>query len=115
MAGNINTVTKVILKEYYHDPADGSIARTEVMELSEKGEVEKAILPLDAFFQNYDDIKLDKKRADRVKNGVSIYYRGKTIGNFYRVYDENGVFIALTQADIIDERECLRLIKGFYK
>ena len=50
-----------------------------------------------------------------VKNGVSIYYRGKTIGNFYRVYDENGAFIALTQADIIDERECLRLIKGFYK
>ena len=56
-----------------------------------------------------------KEVADRVKNGVSIYYRGKTIGNFYRVYDENGVFIALTQADIIDERECLRLIKGFYK
>ncbi len=94
---------------------DKAISPEELMELSEKGEAWKAILPLDSFFENYDSIKLDKKRADRVKNGVSIYYRGKTIGNFYRVYDENGVFIALTQADIIDERECLRLIKGFYK
>lgn len=94
---------------------DKAISPDELIQLSEKGEVEKAILPLDSFFENYESIKLDKKRADRVKNGVSIYYRGKTIGNFYRVYDENGVFIALTQADIIDERECLRLIKGFYK
>ncbi len=94
---------------------DKAITPDELMSLSEKGEVEKAILPIDSFFEDYEAIRLDKKRADRVKNGVSIYYRGKTIGDFYRVYDENGVFIALTQADIIDERECLRLIKGFYK
>ena len=94
---------------------DKAISPEELMSLSEKGEVEKAILPLDSFFEDYGVIKLDKKRADRVKNGVSIYYRGKKTGEFYRVYDENGVFIALVQADIIDERECLRLIKGFYK
>lgn len=92
-----------------------SITPDELMELSEKGEVQKAILPLDSFFENYEAIYLDKKRADRVKNGVPIYYRGKVQGNFYRIYDEEGIFIALSQADISDGKECLKLIKGFYK
>ena len=92
-----------------------AITPDELLALSEKGEVEKALLPLDSFFSQYDKIKLDKKRADRVKNGVPIYYKGKTQGNFYRVYDEEGNFIALSQADITDGRECLKLIKGFYK
>ncbi len=94
---------------------ENAITPDELMELSEKGEVHKAILPLDSFFENYEAIYLDKKRADRVKNGVPIYYRGKVQGNFYRVYDENGAFIALSQADISDGKECLKLIKGFYK
>jgi tRNA pseudouridine55 synthase len=94
---------------------DKSITPEELSALSEKGEVERAILPLDSFFSEYAAIYLDKKRADRVKNGVSIYYRGKKQGDFYRLYDENGCFIALAQASVIDERECLKLIKGFYK
>lgn len=94
---------------------ENAITPDELLELSEKGEVEKAMLPLDSFFEKYEAIYLDKKKADRVKNGVSIYYKGKMKGNFYRVYDENNNFIALSQADIIDGRECLRLIKGFYK
>lgn len=94
---------------------ENAISPEELLALSEKGEVEKAILPLDSFFNDYEAIHLDKKRADRVKNGVPIYYRGKVRGKFYRVYDEEGNFIALSQADIVDERECLKLIKGFYK
>lgn len=94
---------------------ENAITPEELLELSEKGEVEKAILPLDSFFRQYEAIHLDKKRAGRVKNGVPIYYRGKVQGNFYRVYDEEGNFIALSQADIADGRECLKLIKGFYK
>lgn len=92
-----------------------AITPDELLSLSEKGEVEKALLPLDSFFENYEAIYLDKKRADRVKNGVPIYYKGKTQGSFYRVYDENRVFIALSQADITEGRECLKLIKGFYQ
>lgn len=94
---------------------ENSITPDELMQLSEKGEAHKAIIPLDSFFENYEAIYLDKKRADRVKNGVPIYYHGKVQGNFYRVYDENGAFIALSQADISDGKECLKLIKGFYK
>lgn len=94
---------------------ENAITPEELLTLSEKGEVQRAILPLDSFFNQYEAIYLDKKRADRVKNGVSIYYRGKVQGAFYRVYDEQKCFIALTQADMIDGRECLKLIKGFYK
>lgn len=94
---------------------ENAITPDELMELSEKGEVQKAILPVDTFFENYGAIYLDKKRADRVKNGVPIYYKGKVQGEIYRIYDENGKFIALSQFDILDCRECLKLIKGFYK
>jgi tRNA pseudouridine55 synthase len=94
---------------------EDAITPDELMALSERGEVEKAIAPVDSFFKNYEAIHLDKKRADRVKNGVPIYFRGKVQGQIYRIYDENGVFIALSQADVSDGRECLKLIKGFYK
>ena len=97
---------------------ENSITPEELNALTEKGEAHRALLPLDSFFRDYDKIYLDKKRADRVKNGVSIFYRGKEQGKFYRLYDENGEFIALARADMSEEeegRECLKLIKGFYK
>lgn len=94
---------------------DCAITPEELSSLAENGQAEKALLPLDSFFKNYEAIYLDKKRADRVKNGVPIYYKGKTQGEMYRVYDENGSFIALSKADTEDGRECLKLIKGFYR
>ncbi len=94
---------------------DSAITPEELASLAESGQAEKALLPLDSFFENHEAIYLDKKRADRVKNGVPIYYKGKTQGEIYRVYDENGFFIALSKADTEDGRECLKLIKGFYR
>ncbi len=94
---------------------EDSITPEDLLKLAEEGKAEDMIIPIDTAFSQYGAIHLDKKKADRVKNGVPIYYKGKKQGNFYRVYDENGVFIALSQADIVDERECLKLIKGFYK
>lgn len=94
---------------------ENSITPDELLALGEKGEAEKAIIPLDTVFKNYEAIYLDKKRADRVKNGVPIYFRGKKQGDIFRIYDENGCFIALSASDISDGRECLRLIKGFYQ
>ena len=94
---------------------ENSVTPEELLSLSENGNIEDVILPLDSIFSGYEKITLDKKRADRVKNGVPIYYKGKTLGQIYRIYDENDVFIALSQADITDSRECLKLIKGFYK
>lgn len=94
---------------------DKAITPEELLSLSEEGKAGEAIIPLDTFFENYESIFLDKKRADRVKNGVPIYYRGKVQGQLYRIYDEERNFIALSRADFEDGRECLKLIKGFYK
>ena len=94
---------------------EDAITPEDLLKLSEEGRADEVIIPIDTAFSQYGAIHLDKKKADRVKNGVPIYYKGKKQGNFYRVYDENGVFIALSQADMVDGRECLKLIKGFYK
>ncbi len=92
-----------------------SITPDTLMELSEKGDIESVLIKVDELFKSYRKIKLDKKRADRVKNGVPIYYKTGSQNEIFRVYDENDVFIALSKSDTEDGRECLRLIKGFYK
>lgn len=94
---------------------ENAITPDHLMELSEKGEIESVIIEVDKLFGSYKKIKLDKKRADRVKNGVPIYYKTHSANEIFRVYDENDVFIALSKSDMEDGRECLRLIKGFYK
>lgn len=94
---------------------ENSVTPEELFALAENGEAQKVIIPLDSVFKKYEAIYLDKKRADRVKNGVPIYYSGKTLGDTYRIYDENGKFTALSTAALSDGRECLKLIKGFYQ
>ncbi|MBQ7876118.1 MAG: tRNA pseudouridine(55) synthase TruB [Clostridia bacterium] len=74
---------------------------------------EGCLLPLDTCFLEYDKITLDEKKSKMVKNGVPIYINAKE-GQTYRVYDNEGDFIALSKAEKIDGRLCLKMIKGFY-
>lgn len=76
-------------------------------------EPEKYLLPTDSVFKDYEKIRLDARRAKMVKNGVPIYYGAKE-GATYRIYDENGEFIALSKAETIETKMCLKMIKGFY-
>lgn len=94
---------------------ENSITPDELVQLCERGEEKSVIIPTDALFERYDSIFLDKKRADRVKNGVPIYYNHAQEGKTYRVYGENKAFISLSCGEIIDGRMCLKLIKGFYQ
>lgn len=94
---------------------ENSITPDELTALCERGEEKSVIIPTDTLFEKYDRIFLDKKRADRVKNGVPIYYNHASEGKTYRVYDENKQFISLSCGEVIDGRLCLKLIKGFYK
>lgn len=94
---------------------ENSVTPEQLSELSEKGEAESVIIPTDKLFPDYEAVQLDKKRADRVKNGVPIYFGGKDFGQKLRIYDENGNFIALSEVSETDGRKCLKLIKGFYK
>lgn len=94
---------------------ENSITPEQLSALSEKGETESVIIPTDKLFPDYEAVQLDKKRADRVKNGVPIYFNGRDFGQKLRIYDENGDFIALSEVSETDGRKCLKLIKGFYK
>lgn len=94
---------------------ENSVTPEQLSALSEKGEAESVIIPTDKLFPDYETVQLDKKRADRVKNGVPIYFGGKDFGQKLRIYDENGNFIALSEVSETDGRKCLKLIKGFYK
>lgn len=90
-----------------------AISPEKLIRLSENGNAESVIIPTDSVFANFSRIDLDKKTAQRVKNGVPVYYKAQ-MGVTYRVYDENGCFIALSRGDEEDKKSCLRLVKGFY-
>ena len=110
--GCISELTRTLSGVY---SIENSVTPEKLLSLSESGNTEDVILPVDSIFSNCEKIILQKKHADRVKNGVPIYYNGLKQGQLYRLYDENGVFIALSMADTLDLRQCLKLIKGFYK
>ncbi len=69
----------------------------EIEKLREQKALEKALLPLDAIFEEYEKIKLDEKLAKRVKNGVRIRSNGAQNGKTYRIYDENGTFLCISE------------------
>lgn len=92
-----------------------SVTAEKLEELSRAANVESVIIPTDQMFMQYRSVKLDKKSADRVKNGVPIYFKGYPEGETLRVYDENDDFISISRVILIDERLCLKLVKGFYR
>lgn len=82
--------------------------------MAKENRLMEAVIPIDKMFTEYGEIALDKVRADRVKNGVPIYFNEKPLGESYRVYDEEGEFIALAKTQIIEDRKCLKTFKAFY-
>ncbi len=74
---------------------------------------EKCLHNLEVCFPDYESIHLDEKKSKMVKNGVPIYINANE-GVTYRVYDNEGDFIALSRVEQIDGRLCLKMIKGFY-
>lgn len=83
-------------------------------ELANEGRLEETVIPIDKMFMNYGEIRLDKVRGDRVKNGVPIYFKEKPLGESFRVYDEKGEFIALAKTELIENKMCLKTFKAFY-
>ena len=81
----------------------------ELTQLSENGELTKALIPTDRMFDNLSAITLNEKQKKSVTNGVRMTYKGME-GQSYRVYDENGTFLCVSK--IIDGR--LTLEKSFW-
>ncbi|MBR4720849.1 MAG: tRNA pseudouridine(55) synthase TruB [Clostridia bacterium] len=69
----------------------------ELIKLKEENMLKKAVLPLDSIFSEYDKIKLPGILAKKVKNGVKIGYKDAENGKNYRIYDENGAFLCISE------------------
>ena len=74
-----------------------SFTAEELEKMQEQGILEKAILPLDDIFEDYDRIDLDGVSAKKVKNGMRIRVNNTKNGNLYRIYDENGAFLCISE------------------
>ena len=69
----------------------------ELTEMQEKGMLEKAVLPLDSVFSEYESIKLTENLAKKAKNGMRIKVHYAENGKTYRLYDEKGAFLCLSE------------------
>lgn len=73
----------------------------ELQELKDKGELEKAIIPLDKLLLEYPQITVTENQAKRFSNGGSLMrdrLRGISENGLYRVYG-NGQFLGLGELD----------------
>ncbi len=79
-------------------------------ELESLGDLESALIPVDALFADLPEIKLNEKQTKSIVNGVRMTYRGLDEGQRYRLYDENGKFLCVSKC--MEER--LVLEKAFW-
>ena len=87
-----------------------SFTADELTELKEENKLESAVLPLDSIFSEYDKINLPAVLSKKVKNGVRIRHKKAENGKIYRIYDENGAFLCLSEC----KSEELVLKKAFW-
>ena len=76
---------------------------------SENG-FEDALISVDEVFDIYPKIIVNERQKGFLINGVRVRFKGLTEGKTYRVYDENGEFLSLSEC--IEER--LTLVKAFW-
>lgn len=88
-----------------------SFTPEELVKLKEENRLGEAILPLDSIFSDYDKIKLPAVLAKKVKNGVRIRHEKAEDGKCYRIYDENGAFLCISEG----KRGELVLKKAFWE
>lgn len=69
----------------------------ELIKLRDENALERAVLPLDSVFSQYGEIKLPEFLAKKAKNGMRIRYKNAENGKAYRIYDENGVFLCISE------------------
>ena len=76
---------------------DNSFSQEELLKMKEDGTLNSAVIPVDKLFLKYDAVSLDAFLAEKAKNGVRIRKKGLTDGAFYRVYDENNIFLCISK------------------
>lgn len=88
---------------------DDSHTFEEIEKMASDGTLKAALIPVDELF-GYPKIVVDKRQRDFIVNGVRTRFKGLLEGQVYRVYDENGEFLCVSEC--IEER--LTLKKAFW-
>ena len=65
---------------------------------------------IDKVFEEFDPLYVSERKAQKVRNGIQISTPGLVEGKTYRVYDEQGEFLTISQAK--DNR--LIILKTFF-
>lgn len=88
---------------------DGAHSIDEVIAAVERGEADSLLLPVDALFGAYPELRLSAKQERLLRNGVR--YSAKEKEGTYRLYSEKGEFLALAKV----EQGLMITIKTFFE
>lgn len=69
----------------------------ELLKMKQDGTLEKAIIPVDKLFLDYEEVVLDEFLKGKAKNGIAIRKKGLTDGKLYRVYGDDGEFVCISE------------------
>lgn len=87
-----------------------SYTLSEVEQMAAAGDM-SFLVPIDKVFEELPRLILSSRRARLMCNGVKISAQGITDGETYRVYDEDGRFLTISEA----EEGRLKMLKTFYQ
>ncbi len=76
-----------------------------------KNEDMSFFVPVDLVFEEYPKLTLSKRKAHKMCNGTRVAVQGIEEGIIYRVYDESGRFLTISEA----ENGVLKILKTFYQ
>ena len=74
-----------------------SITLEQFAEVAETNTIQDYSFPFDKALEHYPAIKLDTEAAERVKHGIAFSHELANNSSLARVYDINGVFIAIAE------------------
>ncbi|MCR5607452.1 MAG: tRNA pseudouridine(55) synthase TruB [Lachnospiraceae bacterium] len=96
-----------------------AVTLDEVRKMADNNRIEEKILPVDSVFKQYDAIHLTERQNKAIMNGNKIpfdevkkYIEKSECSDMYRIYDENGIFLAVYEC-IQENRLMLKPVKMF--
>lgn len=89
---------------------DDAYTLDEVEKMAGEGDM-SFLVPIDKVFEELPKLILSSRRAKLMCNGVRISAQGIIDGEAYRVYDESGSFLTISEA----ENGQLKILKTFYQ
>lgn len=82
----------------------------QIEEMFQNGDL-SFFVPVDAVFEEYPRLTLSNRKAHKMCNGTRVSVQGIEEGTVYRVYDEAGNFLTISEA----EDGLLKILKTFYQ